>query len=70
MKVRLSTTPLPSVSWRDPKMPVVRRYKMRDGTVTETVDPDYERAYREFMLGNTVEPDWHRDPTYNLRRKK
>jgi len=56
-------------NWRDPNMPVIRRYRMGDGTTKTEVDPDYERRYREFLLHDSNQPDYHRDPTYNLRRK-
>ncbi len=56
--------------WRDPQMPVIRNYKMADGTRRELVDPDYERCYREHLMIAAVQPGFRDDPTYNLRRKK
>lgn len=59
--------------WRDPQMPVIRDYVMRDGTRKTTVDPDYEHRYREFLITLPDEtgahPHWRNDPTYNMRRK-
>lgn len=57
-------------SWRDPNMPVLRRYKMADGTTRTDIDPDYEHRYREFLIETSSEPEWDRDPTYDMRRKK
>lgn len=56
--------------WRDPAMPVIRRYKLSNGQMLTDVDPDYETRYREFLLTQNATPPWYRDPTYNLRRKK
>lgn len=61
------------LDWRDPAMPVAREYIMRDGTKKGPyVDADYEHRYREFRMSqyNPDAPDWSKDPTYNLRRKK
>lgn len=57
------------LDWRDPNMPVLRPYKMADGTRKEIVDPDYERRYREHLMQSAVQPRYQSDPTYNLRRK-
>lgn len=56
--------------WRDPSMPVVRSYKMRDGTLRTEVDPDYEHRYREHMMTAAEQPGYKNDPTYNLNRRK
>lgn len=56
--------------WRDPNMPVIRPYRMRDGTVKTLVDPDYEHRYRAHMMSAAEQPDWRNDPTYNLRKKE
>lgn len=56
--------------WRDPSMPVVRSYKMRDGTLRTEVDPDYESRYREHMMTAAEQPGYKNDPTYNLRKKR
>lgn len=53
----------------DPNMPVLRRYKMRDGSVKVEVDPDYERRYRAMLVESSAQPNWRQDPTYDLRRK-
>lgn len=59
------------LDWRDPKMPVLRDYEMADGSKKQIVDPDYERRYHEHILNqDRPEPDYRRDPTYNMRRKK
>ena len=58
-------------SWRDPNMPVLRDYKMRDGTIRTEVDPDYERRYREFLLSiDEDHPTWRNDPTYDLKKQR
>lgn len=56
--------------WRDPAMPVIRSYKMADGTTRTEVDPDYERRYREHLMEAAVQPKFRDDPTYEMRRKK
>lgn len=62
------------LDWRDPQMPVIREYTMRNGERKIIVDADYEHRYREHLMEvERVEcryPDWRSDPTYNLRRKK
>lgn len=57
--------------WRDPNMPVLRDYTMRDGSKKKIVDPDYEHRYREFMVSdpNKRYPNWRNDPTYNIRKR-
>jgi len=64
---RLSPDTRPN--WRDEKMLVIRRYTFGDGSVRTDIDPDYERRYREHLISTDTRPDYHRDPTYNLRRK-
>lgn len=56
--------------WRDPDMPVIRDYTMRDGSKKTIVDQDYEHRYREFMVSdpNGRYPNWCNDPTYNIRK--
>lgn len=59
--------------WRDPKMPVLREYRMMNGSKRSVVDPDYERRYREHLLlstSNIDNPPWRNDPTYNLKRRR
>jgi hypothetical protein len=56
--------------WRDPDMPVIRRYRMGNGTTRTEVDPDYERRYREMLMETAVQPHYTDDPTYNLRKPK
>lgn len=60
----------PPLDWRDPSMPVIRNYKMADGTIRSEVDPDYERRYREHLMTAAVQPSYKNDPTYELKRKK
>lgn len=55
--------------WRDPDLPCIRNYRMPNGTLRTEVDPDYESRYRAHMIEAAEQPDWRRDPTYNLRRK-
>lgn len=56
--------------WRDPSMPVLRLYKMADGTQRTEVDPDYEHRYREMLMSASDNPSWRDDPTYNMKRRK
>lgn len=58
------------LDWRNKDMPVIRNYKMADGTKKTIVPPDYERRYREHMMSAADQPSYKNDPTYNLRRKK
>lgn len=60
----------PRLDWRDPAMPVIRNYRMPNGTRKVEVDPDYEQRYREFLISSTAEPSYRKDPTYNLRKPK
>ncbi len=62
--------PKPLLDWRDPLMPVLRSYKMADGTTHTEVDPDYERRYREHLMSAAVQPKFRDDPTYDLKRTK
>jgi hypothetical protein len=57
------------LNWRDPQMPVIRDYIMRDGTRQTFVDADYEQRYRQHLITTADYPNWRNDPTYNLRRK-
>lgn len=56
--------------WRDPNMPVTRDYLMQDGSKMTSVDPEYERRFREFCMQINKHPDYRNDPTYNMRKKK
>ena len=58
------------LDWHDPNMPVIRSYKMADGSTRSLVDPDYERRYREHLMSAAVQPGYRDDPTYDMRRKK
>lgn len=58
------------LSWRDPSMPVLRDYRMADGSRKTLVDPEYERGYREFLVETTPHPDWRKDPTYQMNKRK
>jgi len=51
-------------------MPVLREYKMGDGSLKTVVDPDYEHRYREMLMEYSQNPSWKQDPTYNLRKKR
>lgn len=57
-------------SWRDPNMPVMRDYRMGDGTIRNVVDPDYERRYREMLMQTTAHESWRNDPTYDLKKQR
>ena len=56
--------------WHDPNMPVLRDYRMGDGSRKTVIDPDYERRYREMLMVATPHPDYRNDPTYNLKGKR
>lgn len=56
--------------WRDISMPVLRNYRMGDGTTKIEVDPDYEHRYREHLMSAAPHPKWYQDETYELRRRK
>lgn len=58
------------IDWRDPNMPVLRDYRMVDGTIKTTVDADYERRYREMLMQYGPQPSYRSDNTYNPRRRK
>lgn len=60
----------PRLDWRDPSMPVIRRYTMPDGTIRDLIDPDYERRYREHLMSTAAQPTYDKDPTYNMRKSK
>ena len=54
-------------------MPVMRDYKMGDGTKRTIIDPDYERRYREMLIETAPAnrfPNWRNDPTYHLSKRK
>lgn len=58
------------MDWRDPDMPVLRDYRMGDGSRKTVVDPDYEHRYRDHMMHMAPHPNHWEDPTYNMKRKK
>lgn len=58
------------LDWRDPNMPVLREYRMGDGSVKHLVDPNYEQRYRDMLVHSASTPSWRDDPTYNLKRQK
>lgn len=57
-------------SWRDPAIPVLRDYKMADGTKRTIIDPDYERRYREMLMQTSAHPHYKLDPTYDLKKQR
>ncbi len=58
------------LSWRDPNMPVLRDYRMANGEIRITIDPDYEHRYREMLINTSSNLPYHCDPTYHLRRNR
>jgi hypothetical protein len=56
-------------NWRDPQMPVLREYKMGDGSQRTVIDPDYEQRYREMLISTSSEVGWRNDPLYERKRK-
>lgn len=70
MPRRQRKTPDTRPDWRDPDMPVLRDYAMRDGSKKVIVDPDYERRYRAHMIETAPFENWRNDPTYELRKRR
>ena len=68
--IRRRPSPDHRLSWRDPSMPVIRDYRMADGTTRTFVDPDYEHRYRAHLMATSAQPDYHSDPTYHLRKDR
>lgn len=58
------------LSHHDPFMPVIRDYKMSDGSRKTLVDPDYEHRYREMLMNFSDNPSWKNDPTYDMRKQR
>lgn len=58
------------LDWRDPNMPVIRRYVYADGSVRESVDPAYESRFSEHRLATGVGVNWRDDPTYNMKKER
>lgn len=58
------------LNWRDTSMPVIRDYRMIDGSKKTIVDPDYERRYRAHMIETAPFENWRNDPTYELRKRR
>lgn len=58
------------LKWNDPQMPVLRSYRMTDGSLRTIIDPEYERGYREFLMETTKHPSYKTDPTYDMRKDK
>lgn len=72
MPRRRPSTPDTRPNWRDPAMPVLRKYRMGDGSTKTVVDQDYERRYREMLIETAPAdafPNWRNDPTYDMKRK-
>lgn len=61
------------LDWRDPEMPVLRRFENNFGEVTiEPVSSDDEQAFHqdEMRTTNPGAPPWDWDPTYDIARRK
>lgn len=57
--------------WRDPAMPVDRKYVGRDGKPMGEITPEYESGFRAFLIETMTQlPNWRNDPTYDLKRKR
>ncbi len=56
--------------WRNPQMPVLRDYKMGDGSIRNIIDPDYERRFRDHCMKTMDHPTWRSDPLYERKRKR
>lgn len=70
MPRRHRPSPDTRLDWRDPNLPCIRDYRMGDGSRRTTIDPDYERRYREMLMATSAYPDYRSDPTYNLRKDR
>lgn len=70
MTIKRRLPPDTRPDWRDPEMPVIRDYKMPDGTTKEYVTPEFENRYRAYFFPLIPVPTWKEDPTYNLRRPR
>lgn len=58
------------LNWRDPDMPVVRNYPMRDGSFKTIVEPAFEQGFRQIMMERNAHEDWRDDPTYNMKKER
>lgn len=58
------------LNWREEGMPVMRDYRMADGSKKLLVDPDYERRYREMLMETSAHPSYKLDPTYDLKKQR
>lgn len=56
--------------WRDPDMPLVRNYLFSNGTVLNTVDKEFEQAWRARCMEMNAASSWRNDPTYHSKRKE
>lgn len=63
-------TPDSRLNWRDPAMPVMRDYRISNGTTKHIIDPEYERQWREMCMEINTMPTWRNDPTYNMRKDR
>lgn len=51
-------------------MPVMRDYRISNGTTKHIIDPEYERQWREMCMEINTMPTWRNDPTYNMRKDR
>lgn len=51
-------------------MPALRDYRFANGKIMNEVDPTYEQRYRAMLIATADYPEWHSDPTYNLRKHR
>lgn len=53
--------------WRDPNMPVLVQHRT-DGLIS--VEPERLQKVANVRLHMCPEPDWHDDPTYDLKKQR
>jgi hypothetical protein len=57
-------------SWRDPNLPCICNYTMNDGRKLTEVSPEWEQEWRKICMEINQAPDWHNDPTYDLKKQR
>ena len=59
------------IDWRDPKMPVLRPFEFRDGTVgLKAFTPEEEQEFRRDMIHQYPGESYKLDPSYRWGKGK
>src|ERR1700722_7128105 len=61
------------LSWRDPEMPLLKRWEWPSGQIgLREIPPEEEQDYRleKIALQEPGRPEWRRDETYALRQRR